>query len=57
MDANPTTPIREVAMELWMDLLFGNPIGLLSVITVVGAIVIVGYIGVMLAIKSKPKHS
>lgn len=47
---------REVVMELWMDLLFGNPIGLLSVITVVGAIVIVGYIGVMLAIKSKPKH-
>ncbi len=43
-------------MELWTDLLFGNAIGLLSVATVVGAIVIIGSIAVMLARKSRPKH-
>ncbi|HHB13400.1 MAG TPA: DUF3149 domain-containing protein [Chromatiales bacterium] len=43
-------------MDLWMDLLFGNAIGLLSVVTVVGAILIIAYIAVMLARKSRPKH-
>lgn len=28
-------------MELWMDLLFGNPIGILSMITVFGALIVV----------------
>ncbi len=31
-------------MELWMKLLFGNPIGLLSMIVVTTTIVIIGYL-------------
>jgi hypothetical protein len=35
-------------MNLWVDLLFGNWIGLLSLITVFGSIAVVAYLGVML---------
>ena len=35
-------------MKLWMDLLFGNWIGLLSLITVFGSIAIIGYLAVVL---------
>ena len=28
-------------MELWMDLMFGNPIGILSMITVFGAKIVI----------------
>lgn len=39
-------------MDLWMNLLFGNPIGLLSVLTVVGAMAIMGYLFGMMLWKS-----
>ncbi len=32
-------------MDLWMKLLFGNPVGLLSMIVVITTIVIIGYLG------------
>ena len=35
-------------MDLWMDLLFGNPIGLMSVITVLVSIIIIITLAVML---------
>lgn len=31
-------------MQLWLDLLFGNPIGILSLVTVVGSIAIIVFI-------------
>lgn len=40
-------------MELWMDLLFGNPIGILSMITVFGALII---ILVLVSILYKKSH-
>lgn len=39
-------------MELWMDLLFGNPIGILSMITVFGALIIILVLVTMLYKKS-----
>ena len=39
-------------MELWMDLLFGNWIGLLSVITVGASLVIITFLVLMLMRKS-----
>jgi hypothetical protein len=42
-------------MELWMDLLFGNPIGLMSMITVLVSIVIIVTLAVML-IKNSGKR-
>jgi hypothetical protein len=39
-------------MELWMDLLFGNPVGLMSVIVVFTTIVIVAVLATMLIRKS-----
>ncbi len=39
-------------MELWMDLLFGNPVGLLSMIVVFTTIIIIGYIAWMFIKKS-----
>jgi len=35
-------------MELWMDLLFGNPVGVMSVITVLVTIIIIVTLAVML---------
>jgi len=35
-------------MDLWMDLLFGNPVGLLSIITVLVTIIIIVTLAVML---------
>ena len=35
-------------MDLWMDLLFGNPIGLMSVVTVLVSIIIIITLAVML---------
>ena len=35
-------------MELWMDLLFGNPVGVMSVITVLLTIIIIVSLAVML---------
>lgn len=35
-------------MDLWMDLLFGNPIGLMSVVTVMVSIFIIITLAVML---------
>lgn len=40
-------------MELWLNLLFGNPIGLASMIVVFTTIIIVCYIMYMLYNKSK----
>jgi hypothetical protein len=31
-------------MQLWLDLLFGNPIGILSLVTVFGAIAVIAFI-------------
>jgi hypothetical protein len=42
-------------MELWMDLLFGNPVGLLSIITVMVTIIIIVTLAVML-IKNSGKQ-
>ena len=39
-------------MDLWMDLLFGNPIGLMSVVTVLVSIIIIITLAVMLIRKS-----
>ncbi len=39
-------------MNLWMDLLFGNPIGLMSMIVIFGAIVIMVVLGIMFVKKS-----
>ena len=35
-------------MDLWMDLLFGNPVGLMSMITVLVTIIIIVALAVML---------
>ncbi len=42
-------------MELWLKLLFGNPIGLMSMIVVFITFVIISYFLYMLYNKSKPK--
>lgn len=42
-------------MELWMDLLFGNPIGILSMVTVFGALIIILVLASMLYRKSHKK--
>jgi hypothetical protein len=42
-------------MDLWMKLLFGNPIGILSLVTVVVSIGIVAFIATMLIRKSAHK--
>lgn len=34
-------------MQLWLDLLFGNPIGILSLVTVFGSIAIIAFIARM----------
>ncbi len=39
-------------MNLWMDLLFGNPIGLMSMIVIFGAIVMIVVLAVMFVKKS-----
>ena len=39
-------------MDLWMDLLFGNWVGLLSVITVTATFSIIGYLLFMIYFKS-----
>jgi uncharacterized membrane protein len=44
---------QEWMMELWMDLLFGNWVGLLSVITVVSTLAIVVFILTMFYVKSR----
>lgn len=43
-------------MELWLNLLFGNPVGLASMIVVLTTVAIVSYIMYMLYDKSKPKR-
>ena len=43
-------------MDLWINLLFGNPVGLLSMATVLGAIVFLGVLSVMLLHKSGRRH-
>jgi hypothetical protein len=40
-------------MELWMDLLFGNPIGLMSMIVIFATIIIVAVMAVIFVNKSK----
>ena len=40
-------------MELWMDLLFGNPIGLMSMIVIFATIIIVTVMAVIFINKSK----
>jgi hypothetical protein len=40
-------------MELWMDLLFGNPIGLASMIVIFATIIIVTVMAVIFIKKSK----
>jgi hypothetical protein len=40
-------------MELWMDLLFGNPIGLASMIVIFATIIIVAAMAVIFVKKSK----
>ncbi len=40
-------------MELWMDLLFGNPIGLASMIVIFATIIIVTVMAVIFVKKSK----
>jgi hypothetical protein len=40
-------------MELWMDLLFGNPIGLASMIVIFATIIIVAVMAVIFVKKSK----
>ena len=42
-------------MELWLELLFGNPIGLMSVTVIFITFLIVCYILYMIYDKSKPK--
>ncbi len=42
-------------MDLWLKLLFGNPIGLMSMIVVLVTFVIISYLFYMLYDKSKPK--
>jgi len=39
-------------MELWMGLLFGNPVGLLSMIVVFGTIAVAIFLVTMLVVKS-----
>lgn len=39
-------------MELWLDLLFGNPVGLMSVLTVLVSLIIIIYLLVMFIRKS-----
>ena len=41
-------------MELWLNLLFGNPVGLASIVVVITTFIIVCYIMYMLYDKSKP---
>ncbi|MCP5141416.1 MAG: DUF3149 domain-containing protein [Gammaproteobacteria bacterium] len=43
-------------MDLWMNLLFGNPIGLSSMIVVLTTFLIIGYISVMFITKSGKHH-
>lgn len=43
-------------MELWLDLLFGNWIGLLSVITVAATFGIIAYILSMMVFKTTHKE-
>jgi hypothetical protein len=40
-------------MELWMDLLFGNPIGLASMIVIFATIIIVAVMAVIFVKKTK----
>ncbi len=42
-------------MKLWLDLLFGNPVGLLSMIVVFSTIIIIGYMAWMFVKKSGEK--
>ena len=42
-------------MELWMDLLFGNWIGILSIVTVLGSFATAAFILTMLYRKSHSK--
>ncbi len=42
-------------MELWVDLLFGNWIGILSVLTILGSFLTVAFIMTMLYRKSHKK--
>ncbi|MCP5137360.1 MAG: DUF3149 domain-containing protein [Gammaproteobacteria bacterium] len=43
-------------MDLWMNLLFGNPIGLASMIVVLTTFAIISYITVMFISKSGKHH-
>ncbi len=43
-------------MKLWMDLLFGNPIGLMSMIVIFGAIVMIVVLAIMFVKKSAEDH-
>ena len=43
-------------MELWLNLLFGNAVGLSSMVVIFTTFIIVSYILYMLYDKSKPKH-
>ncbi len=42
-------------MELWMDLLFGNPIGLFSMIAIFGTMLTGIVLGIMFIVKSHKK--
>lgn len=40
-------------MELWKDLLFKNPVGLMSVLAIGGTIAIIMFIVIMMIVKSR----
>lgn len=42
-------------MDLWIDLLFGNPVGLFSVVTIATTFVIIVSILIMFVIKSRKR--
>lgn len=40
-------------MEIWIDLLFKNPIGLMSLLAIGGTIAIIVFIVIMMIVKSR----
>lgn len=42
-------------MELWMDLLFGNPVGLAAVMTIGATFLIIMYIVILMVVKSRKR--
>jgi hypothetical protein len=42
-------------MDLWIDLLFGNPVGLFSVVTIGTTFIVIVSILVMIVVKSRKR--